>query len=60
MCDRIGISGMYDFIYPYSITYVYAVSSKTEREKAMFIVNIMERCQRDHLYFEYGVSTRVL
>jgi len=51
MCDRIGISGMYDFIYPYSITYVYAVLAEAEREKAIFISNIMEGCQCDRLYF---------
>ena len=32
MCDRIGISGMYDFICLYNITYIDA-SAEAERKK---------------------------
>ena len=51
MCDRIGISGMYDFICSFSIAYIFDASAEAEREKALFIENTMEGCQRDRLYF---------
>jgi len=33
MCDRIGISGMYDFICLYIIAYIYDASAEAERKK---------------------------
>jgi len=50
MCDRMGISGMHDFICPYSITYAYDASIEAEREK-LLIAKTMQGCHRGRLYF---------
>ena len=51
MCDLIGISGMYDFICPYSIAYVSDASAALKEKKTVFIAKTMEGCQRVCLYF---------
>jgi len=38
MCDRMDISGTYDFICPYSIACIHGTLADAKREKAMFIL----------------------
>jgi len=51
ICDRTGISNMYSFIWPCSITYVHGAPADAEMKKTIFIVNTMKACQRSQMYF---------
>ena len=51
MCDRIGISGIYDFICPYNITYVYDASAAAEKEKVVLSRRQWKDVSEVRLYF---------